>query len=498
MKAESERILVLAPSKRDGEIARAELSASGFQAAVCASMERLAEEIESGAGAALLTEEALVRGAAARLRAALARQPPWSDFPLLVLASRAPRSERSQEELRAFGNVTLLDPPLRVRSMCQAAESALRGRRRQYEAARAIAERDRFLAMLGHELRNPLSAIALALEVTRAKVVNAPREMAIMKRQVEHLRRMVDDLLDVARVTSGKIVLQTAPVHLGKLLDRVLELVSPRFAAAGVALVVPEGVSKIFAILPADPVRLEQAFSNILANALKYTPRGGRVEVRLEVDSSSARVVVKDDGVGISPEMLPRIFDAFAQADDSLARSQGGVGIGLTLVRTIVELHGGSVRAASEGLGCGSRFEVRLPISSELSQKKMLSSNGKTHPLARSVVLVDDHADSLELLALTLEIEGHAVVTATDGAHGVRLILEKQPDIAFIDIGLPDFDGFEVARRVRGHLGPSVRLVALTGYGQPEDQARSRAAGFDAHLTKPAEIAKLRSELERI
>jgi signal transduction histidine kinase/CheY-like chemotaxis protein len=480
MELGSERLLILAPSSRDGEIAREELERAGISAEVCPSIEALCAGIERGAGGALISEDRLSRADLERLAAVLARQPAWSDFPLLLLSSR---SHGHATRLDVLGNVTVLDQPLRLRTMCGAAHALLRGRRRQYAAARAIDQRDRFLAMLGHELRNPLSAISFAVESASSRSEPAD-EVEVIGRQVDLLSRLVDDLLDVARVTAGKIALRPEIVDLVDVVERVIDQYRRRFDESDLALEVEFQERPI--LVRGDAIRLEQVASNLLANALKYTPGGCKVWVQVTGGDRPA-LVVADDGIGIDAEMLPRIFDAFTQADRSLARSQGGMGVGLTLVRTLVELHGGQVTAASGGLGEGSRFEVRLPAAPPGAVAPVRAEH--TAPSSsRVVVLVEDHADGRELLAGILANAGNTVRTAADGESGVALIAEVKPDVAIVDIGLPDIDGFEVARRVREQLGTRTQLVALSGYGQLADKQRAREAGFDRHLTKPVSL----------
>ena len=486
---DSERILVLAPTARDGQIACDQLAETGLRGVVCRSMDSLCEEIARGASAALVSEDELVGHGLTCMQRVLAAQPPWSDFPLLVLASRrAPRErELGSGPLETLGNVTLLDPPLRVRTLVRAAHSAIRARRRQHEGRRAIDERDRFLAMLGHELRNPLSAIALAVEMVERQPSLAERSLPVLRRQVKHLTRLVDDLLDVARVSSGKIQLERRLLDLGAVVARSLELVRVRFEDAGIDVRLADARGLV---VEGDPVRLEQVFGNLLTNAVKYTGRGGLVTIDLRAERGFAVVTVTDTGVGIDPDFLPRIFDQFVQSESTLARSQGGMGVGLTLVRTLVTLHGGTVSASSAGVGHGSQFTVHLPTvdAKYMSVESEPSAAGLSGP--RSIVLVEDNADARELLASALRELGCTVAVAADGEEGLALFSELRPQAAVLDIGLPKLTGYEVAQRVRA-LDDEAVLIAVTGYGQPEDRQRALDAGFDAHMTKPIDVAHL-------
>ena len=490
--SESERILVLSSSDREAHLATRHLEAAGLSAAVCGDVRELCHQIEQGAGAALCIEERLtVPAERARLEAALAGQPAWSDFPLLVVASRKRSTHARHEPLESLGNVSLLDAPLRVRTMIRAAHAALRARRRQYAAKRAIVERDRFLAMLGHELRNPLSAIALATEVAvRVEGARAPH-LPVVRRQVEHLTRLVDDLLDVARVTTGRINLELEPVRLDLLLEEVASSMRTRFVRAGVTLSVDIAARPV---VHGDRVRLEQVISNLLTNAVKYTSHGGRALARIGRDERHAHVTVSDDGVGIPADVLPHVFEQFVQGESTLDRAQGGMGVGLALVRTLVELHGGTVRVRSEGRGRGSEFTFCVPLWTGASRKGPSgppSSDIECDDARRTVLLVEDNEDARELLAIALDHAGHSVVQAEDGEKALVVLRDRRVDAAIVDIGLPKLDGFEVARRVRRSLGDDVLLIALSGYGQLADRSRALEAGFDVHLTKPADFSTL-------
>ena len=368
-------------------------------------------------------------------------------------------------------------------------------------AARAEAEaasrgKDELLAMLGHELRNPLAAIAHAthvLESADAPEASTRRARQIIARQNAHLARLVDDLLDVARVTSGKIVLERRPVELAEAVRR------------GVAtLVVTRRTEGHHVTLDLEPVwanvdetRLEQVITNLVGNALRFTPRDGTVDLTLRTVGGDAVLRVRDTGVGIAPEMLPRIFDMFVQGARRPDGGAGGLGLGLTLVRRIAELHGGSVEAASEGLGRGSAFTLRLPAMAAPPPPEPPAVPGSRNgDRRRRVVIVEDNADAREMLRFALELAGHDVHEAHDGPSGLEAVLRLRPDVALIDIGLPEFDGYQVARMIRTQAGTSIHLVALTGYGQPDDRRQALEAGFDAHLVKPVEPGTLQAAVE--
>jgi signal transduction histidine kinase/CheY-like chemotaxis protein len=501
------RVLVLAPAGRDGELARSVLAAGDIAAVVCRDMATFCDELDAGAAAGILTEEMLLPERRTPLVEALRKQPLWADFPLVVLASR-PGSPNTAEllsrALADLGNTTLLDRPLHPETLVNTVRGALRARARQYQARellarleQAVKERDRFLAILSHELRNPLGAMRNAVHLARRLLTSdskLERPIAIVDRQITHLARLIDDLLDVSRVTTGKVILQKRTIDLRTVVKQALLLLEAQVEQHGLQAFSAVGSQPLW--IEGDPVRLEQVMTNLLMNAIKYTPAGGRIEITAGRKGQDVWARVHDTGIGIEESMLSGVFDLFSQADRSLDRAQGGMGIGLTLVKSLVELHGGTVAATSAGLGCGSEFTLRLPAadSSGRVDSEPAKSSPKTRPSQR-VLLVEDSEDNRELLRELLEMDGFEVDVAVDGPDGIKQALSFKPDIAIVDIGLPAMDGFEVARQVRAVLGARIRLVALTGYGQPEDHHRTMEAGFDAHLTKPVQLAELESAL---
>jgi signal transduction histidine kinase len=363
-------------------------------------------------------------------------------------------------------------------------------------AARAEAEaasrgKDELLAMLGHELRNPLSAITNAVHLLGKLTPEPPmarRAVEIVGRQTAHLAHLVDDLLDVARITSGRIVLTRRPLELGEIVQRTMATLatSGRTGQHRVSVdVEPTWVD-------ADETRIEQVLTNLVGNAVKFTPAGGAIDVSLRVADGHAVLRVRDSGAGIDPAMLPRIFDLFVQGDRALHGGPGGLGLGLTLVRRIVELHGGRVDAESRGRGDGACFTVRLPALPARPAAPAGPARAAPRGPQRRVVVVEDNDDAREMLRHALVDAGHEVVEATDGPGGLAAIQDARPHVALVDVGLPGFDGYEVARRIRAVAeGKSIRLIALTGYGQPDDRRRALEAGFDAHLVKPVDFDTL-------
>jgi signal transduction histidine kinase/CheY-like chemotaxis protein len=354
--------------------------------------------------------------------------------------------------------------------------------------------KDEFLAMLAHELRNPLGAISGAIQVLGLTKLHEPRAVHardVIQRQVLNMAHLVDDLLDVGRVVTGKIVLAKQRVDLA---DIARSCVGAMTSNQAVERRVEIAADAIW--VDADPVRLEQIVGNLVGNALKFTAPDRLVRVTVRADGADAVLRVADQGSGISADVLPRIFDLFTQAAVSADRSQGGLGIGLTLVRRLVELHGGTVEAESEGEGRGSTFTVRLPAVPATSAPADSRTDTKGPP--RRVMLVDDHADARAMYAIVLQDDGHTVYEAGDGDAALALFSHARPDVAVVDIGMPGMDGYELARRIRSTPeGRRIMLIALTGYGFPEDRERSQAAGFDLHLIKPVAPRDLRHAIDQ-
>lgn len=366
--------------------------------------------------------------------------------------------------------------------------------RREIEE-RKMAERqnhakDEFLAMLGHELRNPLSAISSAaslLGLPGASTESMGRARQIIQRQSHHLGRIVDDLLDMSRAMSGKILLNLAPLNLADLVTSCLATYRTTGRVGGHAVTIdvePGWVN-------GDTTRLEQIISNLLDNALKYTPPGGAIHIHCDCDDQEVSVSVEDSGVGIGADLLPEVFDVFVQGTRTLDRAQGGLGIGLALVRRLIELHGGTISADSDGAGKGSIFTVRLPRIAPPAESRspMMETPDASKP---TVLLIEDNDDGREMMAMMLSCYGFDVRHAADGLQGLEVAQQFRPDLALVDIGLPGIDGYEVARRLRANpVTQDMKLIALTGYGLAEDQRRVLEAGFDLHLVKPVDIDNL-------
>ena len=373
--------------------------------------------------------------------------------------------------------------------------------RARREAEGASRTKDEFLAMLGHELRNPLAPILTALQLMRLRGGEAlEHERTVIERQTRHLVRLVDDLLDVSRIARGKIELRRERIELADAVGKAIEQASPLLEERNHRLEVdvPRGL-----IVHADPARLAQVVANLLTNAAKYTDTGGRVAIRGAAEGDQVVLRVSDSGIGIEPSMLPRVFEMFTQERQTIERTQGGLGLGLTIVRNLMELHGGAVEARSAGRGQGSEFVIRLPAAASIFETGASAAPLELVPQAPrdglAVLVVDDNADAAGMLGEYVGALGYRVAVALDGPAALRAADLHQPSIALLDLGLPVMDGFELARRLRAsEMHGSVKLVAITGYGQEADRRRSRDAGFDAHLVKPVDMDQLEDLLSKL
>jgi PAS domain S-box-containing protein len=403
---------------------------------------------------------------------------------------RLARERKIELEATMADNERLLRREHAARLRAEAAEAELRGENRN---------KDEFLAMLAHELRNPLSSIATATQLMKLGPPAKPvfqRACGVLERQTSHLVRLVDDLLDTARLTKGTIVLRKERVELDKIVAETIEtnraLIRDRRHALTVSL------PKQSVVLEGDSTRLVQALGNLLTNAARYTPEGGKIWIEAQREDSMVAIRVRDNGIGIEPSMHDKVFDLFSQVHHGNASKQGGLGLGLTLTRRLVELHGGTVEVSSAGLGAGSEFIIRLPAQSQAARDDFpgptrRSSDQQTAALR--ILVVEDNRDARDTLMMLLSAQGHVVQAAEDGPGALERTGEFDPDLILLDIGLPGMNGYEVARRLRERDGACTRLVALTGYGREQDRARSREAGIDAHLTKPVSPEQLAEEI---
>ena len=368
-------------------------------------------------------------------------------------------------------------------------------RKKVSELAEADKRKNEFLAMLGHELRNPLSAVLNAITTADLDESHRDRAIEIARRQTGQLARLVDDLLDVARITQGRIALRKEPVAIVAVVERSIE--ETRAVAESrqqrVMVIAPPDIRNIR--IDADSARMQQIISNLISNASKFTPSHGRIEVSIRRRGVDVAIRVRDSGIGIAPEMLPHVFDLFAQGNVAMDRAHGGLGIGLTLVKQLITMHGGTVDARSEGSGKGSEFEVSLPILDDQQREKTAVKISSATGSAR-VLIVEDNPDAAESLHMLLELLGHEVRVAGDGFAALDILGNEAFDVLLVDIGLPGMDGYALASHIRElPTAKPLRLVALTGYGQDEDRRRALGAGFDHHLIKPVDIDRLQAIL---
>jgi len=394
---------------------------------------------------------------------------------------------------------TMADVSERVRSKRELERLLEQVQSEKQRAERASRAKDEFLAMLGHELRNPLAPIKTALEVMSLRGGAPGREETVIRRQVDHLIRLVDDLLDVSRITSGQVHLDRRPLDLADVIGQAIELISPLLEQRRhhLSIDVPRGALRVLG----DEARLTQVVANLLDNAARYTAAGGRVQVTAQRIGAEVVLDVVDSGVGMTPDLLGRVFDLFVQADRAADRPEGGLGIGLTLVRTLVRMHGGEASVRSGGPGRGSDFEVRLPLLpaavAEPPRHRAATPTGARRRDRQSAILVvDDNQDAADLLAEVLREQGHEVRVAHDGPQALERVGQFRPEIAILDIGLPVMDGYELAIALRDRIGPELRLLALTGYGQERDRARSHEVGFARHFVKPVALSDLLDAIE--
>jgi signal transduction histidine kinase len=385
-------------------------------------------------------------------------------------------------------------------------------RRREMESLLRAADtnKNEFLATLAHELRNPLSPIRNAAALLGSSGQGAEERQArareVITRQVDHLAHLVDDLLDVARISEGKIALRKEEVELGSVIAQAIETAGPLIHAREHSLEVayPGTTRQQQVWVEGDPVRLAQSMGNLLHNAAKFTPKGGHIKVAVTLDEGLVRIAVQDNGIGIAEDNLSRIFGMFAQAAVPPDRAPEGLGIGLSLVSRLLEMHGGHLSVTSPGIGLGSTFTVELPVLRTMAVQPGASvaatdadAEAQNGSGGRRVLLVDDNVDAMEMMAFLLAEMGYEAYTTADASHLEQLALEKNPDVIVLDIGLPGVDGYELARMLKQHPTlKSVRLVAHTGYGSPEDRRKAQQAGFDAHLVKPAELDDLQKALQ--
>jgi signal transduction histidine kinase/ActR/RegA family two-component response regulator len=548
-----QRVLVLAPVGRDASVVQMVLSAAGYRAEPCDSLPTFNHHLAAGAGLGIVTEEALKGEHVARLKRWLEEQAPWSDFPFVVLATKqaGPRSPQALALLESLGNAVLLERPLNAETLVSAARAAWRSRTRQYDtrphldeqqrihrenerlfeaernAARALAvsrdallaverhareqaelasrTKDEFLATLSHELRTPLSAILGWVHLLKARAPTAAdiaKGVEVIERNARAQAKLIDELLDMSRIIAGSVYLDLQPVAPGAVIEAAIASIQP--AADAKSIAIERSIDAETGPVFGDPHRLLQIVWNLLSNAVKFTHAGGTIRVEMRAEGEAIRIDVIDDGEGIPVEFLPFVFDRFRQADGSIARRHGGLGLGLAIVRNLVQLHHGSVHLASEGVGRGTALTVLVPLMPASAIERFLADAAGSAPVAaapersgdvpaltgKQIVVVDDEADSREMISRILTEQGAHVVIAASADEATLALRARPADLLISDIGMPRVDGYELVRRLRAD-GQCVPALALTAFAREEDRGKALAAGFEAHLAKPFEAAAL-------
>jgi signal transduction histidine kinase/ActR/RegA family two-component response regulator len=514
-----ERVLILTAFIGDAAHTVRLLAAVGVTAEVCKSVTALCRSIEEGAGALFLAEETLAPAAVSALMTTLEKQPAWSDLPIVVSVMERELTDAGYGLVGSLGdlaNVSLIERPVNARTMVRAVQGALRARRRQYDARSLIKElalarrqaeessraKDEFLATLSHELRTPLNAILGWTRMLKSGTTPPEKRQQVLltvERNAIAQTRLIEDLLEVSRAVAGKLTITLRSLDPIGLVQAAMDSVQP--AAEGKRIRLTSTLDPSAGPILGDADRLQQVICNLLNNAIKFTPAGGRVEVTLERRDADAEITVRDNGVGMNPSFLPYVFDRFRQADSSTTRSHGGLGIGLSIVKSFVELHGGRVAAASDGPGRGSTFVVRIPLAPgvppPLSFDDCVTEPppgdppvGRRSPRLTGlrILVVDDEPESAELLAEVLEGDGATVLVAGSASAAYEMLVREGADILVSDIGMAVEDGYELIRRVRSSAGrPQGRIpaIAVTAYARVEDGARALTAGFDMHASKP-------------
>jgi signal transduction histidine kinase/ActR/RegA family two-component response regulator len=519
-----ERVIIVAPVGQDAGAMAALLAGEGFQTEVCSGLMECCEKL-SNAGALLLTEEALELPQVSVLLEALKEQPTWSELPLIILTSGGESRLAKLLDLvaAAAGNVTLLERPMSKATLLRSIHVAVSSRRRQYqvrdllmqeqvlrrEAETANQSKDEFLATVSHELRTPLNAIlGWATLLTRGGLDDAmvARAIGAIQHNAKVQAQLIEDLLDVSRIISGKLRLNVKAIQLISVIQAAVDSVHPAFEAKGVQLEMVWDAASVRIV--GDENRLQQVFWNLLSNAMKFTPKGGRVQITVKRIESQARIIVSDTGEGITPEFLPQVFEPFRQADGSITKGQGGLGLGLAIVRRLVEMHGGAISVMSGGRGQGATFTVSIPIvpvrqtalaapidSTTIATSEKTAINTELPNLTGIRVLaVDDEGDTRAMIRGVLEQFGANVLTAGSAEEALEVFPGWKPDVLLFDIGMPQEDGNMLIQKVRqleAKEGRNTPAIALTAYARVEDRMRALAAGYQMFIPKPVEASEL-------
>jgi signal transduction histidine kinase len=520
--ANAARILILAPTARDGTVSSRILTGAGFACIESRSMEELCARLRDGAAAVIVPEELAIDDSHRCLAQMLNEQPVWSDLPVIVLARAAGESPLLIRLTQTLGNVSVIERPMRISTLVSIVRSAARARQRQYEIRDYLTERaqverqlkdardeaeaassakDQFIAVLSHELRTPLTPVAMtaaALEMDPELPERFRMDLGMIRRNIDLETKLIDDLLDLSRVTSGKLALRMQPVSVHDLLVSSFAICKSDLQSKQIRFSTDLGAPNDHVV--ADAARLQQVFWNLIKNGVKFTPDGGTIEVNTRQLDGHLRIEVIDNGVGIPPPVLPRIFNAFDQGDLRTNRQFGGLGLGLAISRAIVEVHGGKIAAESGGADRGSTFVIDLPTTHAELPRPSKPDRIVAAPPAEGrkwrVLLAEDHPDTARVLQRLLALSGYDVKHAPTVAGALELLDAEPFDLIVSDVGLPDASGYDLIRHVRQRS--AIPAVALSGYGMDSDLERSRAAGFSEHLTKPVNFDLLQETMARL
>jgi len=506
------------PTGRDARLIADALDHEGLEAEICANAACLLEYMTTAVGVVLIAEEALTGEILGYLIERLEEQPVWSDLPVIVFSSKSGRPEALLRDLGSKINATVVERPMRIAMLISAVRGALRARQRQYQTRdllqqleQADKQKDLFLATLSHELRTPLNSIIGWIQILRSRTLDptaVDRAIEVIERNAKGQAEMISDILFVSRIITGKLEIKHEPIDVAGIINSALEMIKPSADAKSISLTVENNAYEPVPV-EGDGERLEQVFLNLLTNAIKFTPDGGRVRVALRRSGSSVLVEVIDNGQGIKRQFLPYVFERFRQADSTYTRRIGGLGLGLAIVRHLVELHGGTVTADSQGKGRGSVFTVRLPVAethrlmptSPANQVVEVSAETISRVSGMRIVLVEDDKDSRDMLEMALAIYGIEVESAESAAEALKKIKTTKPDVLVSDIGLPGEDGYDLIRKVRALPeleGGTTPAIALTGYVSVQDRNLALEAGYQDHIPKPVDPNLLLSLLAKL
>jgi len=504
------RVLVFMPTGRDAALVCATLEQSGVSAQACINAPALEKEIAVGAGAVLMAEEGLQNGTLEHLIETFNGQPVWSDLPVVLFAGSANNSEKLLVTIGTRLNATIVERPIRVTMLISAVRGALRARQKQYQTRDLLNQleesdhqKDLFLATLSHELRTPLNSILGWIQLLRGSSgsIDAEHGLEVIERNAKAQSEIISDILFVSRIITGKFTPNLQPIDLIPVIEEAVEVVLPSVESKHIDLKVrfdPE-IKQI----KGDHERLKQVFWNLLSNAVKFTPPTGKIDVSARVEGEQIEIAISDSGMGIEPDFLPFIFERFSQADSSYTRKVGGLGLGLAIVRHLVEIHGGSVSVESEGANKGATFTIELPVLA--AQQTLHGANENSGepdepvknnklPAGTKVLLVEDNDDSREMLAVLFAQSDLHITAVASAAEAIKAIEQVKPDILISDIGMPEEDGYDLIRKVR-RLSPEngghIPAIALTGYASLQDRDRALRAGYQEHLSKPVDIDEL-------